>query len=68
MDELRDPRPRYPDIDNLWEARFLVLTEHSLSQTDAAGNCNRQLSKAREWVDRHTQLEKTYDERRRSPD
>jgi hypothetical protein len=68
MEDLRDPRTRFPDVNDIWEARFLVLTEDTLERIDAAGNCNRQLYKAREWVDRHTQLEKTYDERRRSSD
>ena len=68
MDELRDPRPRYPGVDDIWEARFLVLTKHHLEQIDAIGNCNRQLTGAREWVDRHTQMEEKYDERRKSID
>ena len=41
------------------EARFLLMTDHWLMQTDALGLCNKQLGKSREWVQKHRDLENT---------
>lgn len=41
-----------------WEARFLLMSDHWLLQTDALKQCNDQVRKSREWVNKHRGLEK----------
>lgn len=41
-----------------WEARFLLMSDQWLLQTDALGVCNKQVRKSREWVNKHRGLEK----------
>lgn len=48
------------------EARFLLMTEHWLLQTDALGLCNIQVDKLREWNERQRNLENSHDPRGRS--
>lgn len=46
---------------NEWEARFLLMSDHWLLQTDALGSCNAQLGATREWVNKHRGLEKPHE-------
>ncbi len=68
MEELRDPRDQFPGVTDIWEARFLVLTDYTIEELDAIGNCNRQMKQLRKWVDMNAQTKEKYDERRRSLD
>lgn len=51
-------RYRVAGVTSEEEARFLLMTDHWLLQTDALGMCNLQLSKSREWINKHRDLEK----------
>lgn len=57
-------RYRITGITDPWEARFLLMSDHYLMQTDAVGLCNGQLQKTREWHDKHRDLEKKNGARR----
>lgn len=46
-----------------WQARFLLMETHRQRQTDALGNCNKQLTQLRRWREKQTTLEKSYDAR-----
>lgn len=47
----------YGHIDE-WEARFLLMTDYWMLQTDALGQCNKQLLQLRNWTNQHRNLEK----------
>jgi hypothetical protein len=42
----------YPKAPTKWEARFLVMKDYADAQTDAVGNCNKQLEKLRQLYDK----------------
>lgn len=44
-----------------WEARFLLMSDHWLLQTDAIGICNQQQRSLRDWVNKHRGLEKPHE-------
>lgn len=41
----------YPQAGSVWEARFLLMSEHWTEQTQELGNCNAQLKGLRQWYD-----------------
>lgn len=51
-------RYRVAGVVSDWEARFLLMSDHWLLQTDALNLCNKQVRKSREWVIKHRGLEK----------
>lgn len=61
--EIKHARERYRVVGVMsdWEARFLLMSDHWLLQTDAIGACNKQLKATREWVNKHRGLEKPHE-------
>lgn len=61
--DIIDAPKRYRVVGKMsdWEARFLLMSDHWLLQTDALGSCNQQLKANREWVDKHRGLEKPHE-------
>lgn len=57
-------RYRASGINDRWQARFLLMSEAWMQQTDAIGICNIQLQKLRMWEKEHVDLEKKNDSRR----
>jgi len=47
----------YPQAENVWEARFLLMTDHWNEQTQELGNCNNQLEGLRGWYDLQQDME-----------
>lgn len=54
-------RYKVTGVTNEWEARFLLMTDHWLLQTDALGNCNLQVDKLREWNSQQRNLERDHE-------
>ena len=68
VEELTDPRVRYPEIASVWEARFVLMSGYAMDQLNATANCNKKLRAAQEWVSRQKKLETEYDASRGGSD
>lgn len=57
--DLIDAPKRYRVVGKMsdWEARFLLMTDYWIMQTDSLALCNKQIGKSREWVNKHRDLE-----------
>ncbi|BEG72410.1 hypothetical protein RVBP21_0380 [Pseudomonas phage BRkr] len=62
-DDLINAPSRYKvaGITDPWEARFLLMTDHWLLQTDYLGSCNLQIEKLRDWDKKQSEMERSYD-------
>lgn len=47
----------YPSTTSVWEARFLLMSEHWTTQTQYLGECNEQLKALRQWYDLQQNVE-----------
>lgn len=59
-DDIINAAKRYRVVGKItdWEARFLLMSDHWLLQTDALNLCNKQVRKSRDWVNEHRGLER----------
>lgn len=56
-------RYKVAGVTDPWEARFLLMSDAWLLQTDSLGLCNLQIEKFRVWDEKQLELEKSYDSR-----
>lgn len=46
----------YPNVNNIWEARFLMVSEAYMEQTGNVIECDQQISSIRSWNLQHLEL------------